>query len=91
MRAYIRTYEPTSAYAKSKQPLRSRHTDVKRIYAYFVEYGSMDFGPFFSEKSADNFLVNQGFKIHVDDTGIYYQSEYKGKIQMDKDSHYKKV
>lgn len=90
MRAYIKAYIPDSESALSKQPLRNRHSDKKRYFAYFIEYGSMNFGPFFSERSADNFLSKQGFVIETDDNGLYYEHKYKSEVQQKIEAHYRK-
>lgn len=90
MNAYIKTYQSATPYAKSKQPLRSRHSDVKRLFTYFVEYGTMTFGPFYSEAQAVNFLTGQGFIMDVDENGLFYYHKYKSKNQQLITDHYTK-
>lgn len=88
MKAFIKTYEPETEFAKSKQPMIGKHKDRKSIFTYFVEYGEMKFGPFFSTKQADNFLSKQGFIMDSDDNGLFYKPHRKGDVHQQIESHY---
>ena len=86
MKATVITCEPNSEYAKSKQPINGKGR--KSLFTYFVKYGEMTFGPFYSESQYGNFLVKHGFRLDCDDNGIFYTQKFASENENLISNHY---